>query len=171
MRSLLFIRYSALTLALMSSAALADTRIEINAGRSFTDSYGTNTAWVESIWNEHPFGGGRFTWAPIASLGFIEGRHLSRYDGRMSDDVWLGAGGLRLRYGNSDDWYHHLFWSSQIAFQGGRTMALSSGGEFVNSIGWSGTYWTFQIRHASNGGFKGENRGETMALVGITYDP
>jgi len=54
--------------------------------------------------------------------------------------------------------------------QTGRTMALSSVGEFVNTVGWQGKYLSFQIRHISNGGTHGPNRGETMALVGVGFD-
>jgi len=164
---------SAVALALMgaSAATPADPRIEINGGRSYSDSYWTNTAWIEGIWDEHAFGNSRYSWAPAVSLGFIDGRNVSKYGNAVSDDVWLLGGGVRLRYGGSDDWYHHLFWTSEIVAQSGRTLALSSGGEFANAIGWTTDHWTFQIRHVSNAGIKGSNRGETMALVGFAFNP
>lgn len=171
MRSTLLRSAAALALIGVSVSALADPRIEINGGRSYSDSYWTNTAWIEDIWGEHAFGNSQFSWAPAASLGFINGRNVSKYGNKVSDDVWLGAGGVRLRYGAPGEWYHHLFWTSEIAVQAGRTLALSSGGEFVNSVGWTGEHWTFQIRHASNAGIKGSNRGETMALVGFAFNP
>lgn len=171
MRSLLLRSAAALALAGLSASALADPRIEINGGRSYSDGYWTNTAWIESIWGEHAFGSSQFSWAPAASLGFVDGRNVSKYGNAVSDDVWLLGGGVRLRYGAAGDWYHHLFWTSEVAVQAGRTLALSSGGEFVNSVGWAGDHWTFQIRHASNAGIKGSNRGETMALVGFAFNP
>lgn len=160
---------AALVLIGLSASAFADTRIEINGGRSYSDGYWTNTAWVEGIWGEHNFGNSQFTWAPAAGLGFVNGRDISKYGNKVDDDVWLLAGGVRLRYGGEGEWYHHLFWTSQIAAQSGRTLALSSGGEFVNAVGWSGDHWQFQVRHVSNAGIKGSNRGETMALVGFAF--
>lgn len=164
---------SAVALALLgvSATTLADPRIEINGGRSYSDSYWTNTAWIEGIWSEHAFGSSQYSWSPAVSLGFINGRNVTKYGNAVSDDVWLLGGGVRMRYGNSNDWYHHLFWTSELAAQGGRTLALSSGGEFVNSIGWTNDHWTFQIRHVSNAGIEGSNRGETMALVGVAFNP
>ncbi|AIF46423.1 hypothetical protein [Dyella japonica] len=171
MRSLLLRSAAALALIGASAAAMADPRIEINGGRSYSDGHWTNTAWIEGIWGEHTFGHSEFSWAPAASLGFVNGRHVARYGNAVSDDVWLLGGGVRLRYGGADDWYHHLFWTSEIAAQAGRTQELSSAGEFVNSVGWTGEHWTFQIRHASNAGIKGPNRGETMALIGFAFNP
>ncbi|WP_267225631.1 acyloxyacyl hydrolase [Dyella silvae] len=161
----------ALALLGLSASALAGTRIEVAGGRSDSDGYWTNTAWLEATFSERVIGHSRFTWAPDASLGFINGRHVARYGATVADDVWLLAGGVRFHYGESSDWYHHLFWTAQIAIQAGRTMALSSGGEFVNSVGWQGHHWSFQIRHISNAGIKDPNRGETMALVGVAFDP
>jgi hypothetical protein len=160
----------ALALAGLSLPAAADTRIEIEGGRGYSDSYGTNVGFVEVVSDEHPFSGSRFSWAPDASVGFIDGRNVAKYGDAVSDDVWLLAGGVRLRYGGGNDWCHHLFWTAQLAVQGGRTLALSSGGEFVNSIGWQGDRWSFQMRHVSNAGIKGSNRGETMALVGLAFN-
>jgi hypothetical protein len=162
---------SALGLALIGcSAAMADTRIEVDGGRSWTDSYGTKTAWLEAVFNDHSIGSTRITWAPDVSLGYIGGRHAMRYGHGLTDDIWLLAGGVRFHCGTQSDWYHHLFWTTQVAAQAGRSIALSSGGEFVNSLGWQGEHWSFQIRHASNGGFEGPNRGETMALVGVAFN-
>jgi hypothetical protein len=162
---------AALTLLGLSGAALADTRLEINGGSSYSDGYWTSTAWAEAIFGEHSIGNSRFTWSPDASLGYIDGRNVKRYGDAVSDDVWLLAGGARFHYGSNGDWYHHLYWTAQVAAQAGRTLALSSGGEFVNSVGWQAEHWSFQIRHVSNGGLKGSNRGETMALVGVAFNP
>ncbi len=162
---------AALALLGLSSAALADPRIEINGGGSYSDGYWTSTAWAEAIFGDHGIGNGRFTWSPDFSLGYIDGREIKRYGDAVSDDIWLLAGGVRFHYGISGDWYHHLFWTTQVAAQAGRTLALSSGGEFVNSIGWQANHWSFQVRHVSNAGIKGSNRGETMALVGVAFNP
>lgn len=153
-----------------SASALADTRIELEGGRSYSDGYYTNVAFVEGVFNEYSIGNSRFSWAPDVSVGYIDGRHVARYGSVVSDHVWLAAGGARFRMGTVNDWYHHLFWTFQVAAQTGRTLALSSAGEFVNSVGWQGDHWSFQIRHISNAGLDGSNRGETMALVGLAFN-
>ena len=168
-----FLSALALALAGATSAAAAATHLELQGGRSYMDSHGTNAAFVEATFDANPIGSSRFTWAPDVSVGWIGGRNLSRYQGNRyetGDDVWLVAGGARLRYGRDSDWYHGFFYSLQGAVQTGRTMALSSVGEFVNTVGWQGKYLSFQIRHISNGGTHGPNRGETMALVGVGFD-
>ena len=168
-----FLGALALALAATASVATAATRLEVQGGRSYTDSHGANAAFVEAVFDEHAIGSSRFTWAPDVSVGWIGGRNLSRYKGNRyetGDDVWLVAGGARFRYGTDSDWYHGFFYSLQGAAQKGRTMALSSTGEFVNTVGWQGKYLSFQIRHISNGGTHGPNRGETMALVGVGFD-
>ncbi len=170
MRLPLFRSAAALALMGISIAATAGTRIDIEGGRSYLDSHGTNAGFVEAVFDEHRIGDSAFSWAPDASLGFINGRHLARYGNKVTDDVWLLAGGARFRVGNEGDWYHHLYWTAQVAAQAGRTLALSSGGEFVNSVGWQGDRWSFQVRHVSNAGIKGSNRGETMALVGLAFN-
>ena len=168
-----FLSVLSLALAGASSVSAAATRLEIQGGRSYMDSHGTQAAFVEAVFDAHPIGSTRFTWAPDVSAGWIGGRDLRRYDGNRyetRDNVWLVAGGARFRYGSEADWYHGFFYSLQGAVQKGRTMALSSVGEFVNTVGWQGKYLSFQVRHISNGGTHGPNRGETMALVGVGFD-
>ncbi|MHA6205758.1 lipid A 3-O-deacylase [Dyella soli] len=161
---------AALALIGVAAPAMAATRIELEAGPSDSDGYLTTAVFVEGVFNEHRFGNSRFSWAPDVSAGYIDGRNVNRYGTAVSDNIWLLAGGARLRMGGADDWYHHWFWTFQLAAQKGRTLALSSAGEFVNSIGWQGDRWTFQLRHISNAGLDGSNRGETMALVGWAFD-
>jgi Lipid A 3-O-deacylase (PagL) len=160
---------AALALIAIAAPAIAATRIEVEAGPSDSDGYVTVAAFVEGVFNERRIGSTRFSWAPDFSVGYIDGRNIARYGSSYSDDIWLAAGGVRLRMGSEGNWYHHLFWTAQIAAQTGRTLALSSAGEFVNSIGWQGDRWTFQFRHISNAGLDGPNRGETIALVGWSF--
>lgn len=137
------------------------------------DSYGTNTAFVEVVLDEHRIGNSNFSWSPDVSLGWINGRSVERFRYRhFSTDnaIWLVAGGARLHYGAPGDWYHHLYYSLQGALLSGRSQALSSTGQFANTVGWQGQRWSFQIRHLSNGGLHDPNRGETMALVGLAFD-
>ncbi len=162
----------AVALAACSFPAAA-AHLELQGGRSYMDSHATNAAFVEGVFDEHRIGNSRFSWSPDVSLGWIGGRDVARYRAsRYSthDDVWLLAGGARLHYGDSGDWYHPLFVSFQPAVQTGRTQALSSGYEFVSSLGWQGRHVSIQIRHVSNGGLHKPNRGETMALLGVGFD-
>jgi hypothetical protein len=151
----------------------AATHLEVQAGRSYMDSYATNTVFVEGVFNEHRIGNSRFSWSPDVSLGWINGRDVARY--RYSsytthDDVRLLAVGARFHYGDAGDWYRPLFFSIQPAAQSGRTQALSSGYEFVSTLGWQGQHVSLQIRHVSNAGLHDPNRGETMALAGLGFD-
>jgi hypothetical protein len=162
----------ALSLSSLTFPATA-THLEIQGGRSYMDSYATNTAFVESVFDEHRIGDSRFSWSPDISLGWINGREVARYRNSQyttHDDVWLLAGGARFRFGDEGNWYRRLFLSFQPALQTGRTQALSSAYEFVSTLGWQGRRFSVQIRHVSNAGLHNPNRGETMALVGIGFD-
>jgi hypothetical protein len=173
MRSSTFVR-SAVALALLGIALpAAAARLEIQGGRSYMDSYGTNVGFGELILNDSQLGHSNFTWAGDFSLGYINGRNLARYRGTKfgtTDDVKLAAGGVRFQYGSDDDWYHGFFWAPQVAVLSGKTIALSSTGEFVNTIGYEFKHWSLQVRHISNGGIHDPNRGETMALVGLAFN-
>lgn len=164
---------AALSLAAAVPAA-AETRLEVQGGRSYMDSYGTNAFFVESIFDARPMGQSRFTWSPDVSIGYIKGRDTDRYSDShpgVTSNVWIGAAGARLHYGSAGDWYQPFFFSFQLAgTAGGRTQALSSGYEFVSTLGWQYKNVSFQVRHISNGSFQEPNRGETMALVGIGFD-
>lgn len=166
------------TLAAISLAAVAApaaaTHIEVQGGRSYMDSYGTPAFFIESVFDPHTIGQSRFTWSPDVSIGYIKGRDIGRFRDShpgVRNNVWIGAAGARFHYGNDGDWYQPLFFSFQVAgAAGGHTQALSSGYEFVSTLGYQFKNVSFQIRHISNGSFKEPNRGETMALVGIGFD-
>lgn len=165
----------AAVLGLIALPALADdsTRLEFQGGRSYMDSRGTNVAFVEAILPEANIGSSRFTWAPDFSLGWIDGRDVAKfrdYKYGTDSDVWVLAGGARFRYGSQGDWYHHLFFSFQGAGQVGRTEALSTHYEFVSTLGWQWKALSLQVRHISNGGTGGANRGETMGLIGLGFN-
>lgn len=173
MRSSTFVR-SAVALALLGIALpAAAARLEIQGGRSYMDSYGTNVGFVELTLDDRQLGHSNFTWTGDFSLGYINGRDVARYRHaryNTSDDVKLAAGGVRIQYGDDDDWYHGFFWAPQVAVLSGKTTALSSGGEFVNTVGYQFKHWSLQIRHISNAGIHDPNRGETMALVGLAFN-
>ncbi|MEO7072947.1 MAG: acyloxyacyl hydrolase [Rhodanobacter sp.] len=136
------------------------------------DAYPTNAAFAVAVFASRRIGDSHFSWAPDVSAGWINGRNLVRYDGSgysTRDDVWLVAAGARIQYGEHADG-HGVFLSVQPALQSGRTLALSGGFEFVSTLGWQGRHLSVQIRHVSNAGIEGPNRGETMALVGVGFD-
>jgi Lipid A 3-O-deacylase (PagL) len=155
------------------SSPAAAAHLEIQVGRSYMDSFASNTVFVESLFDDHAIGSSRFTWAPDVSLGWINGRDLEHYrysNPSTNEDAWILAGGVRFHYGDADSWYRRLFFSFQPALQSAHTQALSSPYEFVSTLGWQGQRFSVQIRHISNGDLREPNRGETMALVGVGFD-
>ncbi|RCS28712.1 lipid A 3-O-deacylase [Rhodanobacter denitrificans] len=163
---------STIILALATAALpAAATRFEVQAGRSYMDSHGTNAAFVEAVFAPQPLGQTRFTWSPDVSLGWIDGRHVatdSRYTTR--DSVALLAAGARFHLGGTGDWYQPLFFSEQLAATNHVTYALSSHYQFVSTLGWQAKHFSVAIRHVSNGSLHRPNAGETMALVGVAFD-
>ena len=160
-------------LALPAVPATA-AHLELQGGRSYMDSYAANTVFVEGVFDAHRIGNSRFSWSPDASLGWIDGRDITRFnDARYTtrDQVWVLAGGLRVHYGEDGDWYRPLFFSFQPALHTGRTQALSTPYEFVSTLGWQGRRFSVQVRHVSNGNLHHPNRGETMAVVGVAFNP
>lgn len=166
---------SALALSLLAAVlpATAATRLELQAGRSYMDSHGANTGFVEAVFAPQPLGHTRFTWSPDVSLGWIDGRAVPRYDySRYTtrNAVALVAGGARFHRGDAGDWYQPLFFSFQVAAANHTTQALSSHYQFVSTLGWQAKHFSVAIRHISNGSLQAPNRGETMALVGLAFD-
>jgi hypothetical protein len=165
---------AAVSLTAVALPAAADTHVEVQGGRSYMDSHGTNVFFIESVFAANPIGQSRFTWSPDVSIGYIKGRDIARYadySPGTTNNVWVGALGARLHYGTESDWYQPLFFSFQVAgTAGGHTQALSSSYQFVSTLGWQMRNVSFQIRHISNGSFHEPNRGETMALVGLGFD-
>ncbi len=163
----------AAVLALIALPALshAATRVEVQAGRSYMDSHGANTAFVEAVFAPHTIGDGRYTWSPDVSAGWIDGRDLSRrYSRSTRPSVALVAAGARLRSSDEHAWYHPLFFSFQLAGTNRTSQALSSHYQFVSTLGLQFKHVSVGIRHISNGGLHDPNTGETMALVGVGFD-
>lgn len=157
---------------LLAASPAAAARLNLEFGRSYMDSTGTTAAFVDVVFDQRRIGDSRFGWSPDVSIGWIDGRNIKRYDCcrySTNESAWLIAGGIRLHYGGATDWYRPLFFSFQPALNSGRTQALSSAYEFVSTIGWQGRHANFQIRHVSNGALHKPNRGETMALMGLTF--
>ncbi|AGG89175.1 MULTISPECIES: acyloxyacyl hydrolase [Rhodanobacteraceae] len=158
---------------LLSGSVFAQTHLEVQGGRSYMDSHGTNSFFIESVFPSFPLGETRFTLSPDVSIGYLRGRDIGRYrtmSPGVTKNVWIGAAGARLHYGSEGDWYRPLFFSFQVAGTRGRTEALSSAYQFVSTLGWQWKHFSLQIRHISNGGLHEPNRGETMGLVGFGFD-
>jgi hypothetical protein len=49
------------------------------------------------------------------------------------------------------------------------TSGLSGPLEFASTFGWQGKHFSLQLRHISNAGLHEPNRGETMALAGLSF--
>jgi hypothetical protein len=165
---------AALSLAAVAAPAVAQTHLEVQGGRSYMDSHGTDAFFLEAVLDPHAMGQSRFTWSPDFSIGYIKGRDVGEYRDShpgVTSNVWVGAAGARFHYGSEGDWYRPFFFSFQLAgTAGGHTQALSSSYEFVSTLGWQYKNVSLQLRHISNGSFKEPNRGETMALIGIGFD-
>lgn len=163
---------AALGLVAVAVPASAATRVEVQAGRSYMDSYGSNAAFVEAVFAPRTLAQTRYSWSPDVSLGWIDGRDLSRYDYNRyptRQSVALLAAGVRVHRGAAGDWYQPLFVSFQLAATNHATQALSGHYQFVSTLGWQAKHFSVAIRHVSNGGLNGPNRGETMALVGVAF--
>lgn len=164
---------AALPLLLLPLLSQAATHVEVQAGRSYMDSHGSNTAFVEAVFAPRPIGNSRFAWSPDLSAGWIDGRDLAKYrDGRYDtrSSVALLAAGARFRTTDESAWYHPFFFSFQLAGTNHTTQALSSHYQFVSTLGLQWSHLSLALRHISNGGLHDPNRGETMALVGIGFD-
>lgn len=164
---------TATCVALAACPASAAAKLNLEVGRSYMDSYGTNAAFVEAVFDQRRIGDSRFNWSPDVLIGWIEGRDIGRFRPMRystEDSAWLVAAGARFQYGDADNWYRSLFFSFQPALQSARTQALSSSYEFVSTLGWQGRRFNIQLRHISNGSMHEPNRGETMVLVGASFD-
>ncbi len=167
-------RHLAVTLALvLLTLPVHATKLQVQMGRSYMDTYATNALFVEGVFDARRIGDSRWSWSPDVSVGWINGRDVPRFrDDRFTtgDTVWLLAAGARLQHGGADNAGRGLFLSFQPAVTHGRTQALSSNYEFVSTLGWQGRLFSLQIRHVSNARLREPNRGETIALIGVGFD-
>jgi hypothetical protein len=157
---------------LVTRASTAETRIEIQGGPSYMDNNSAAAIFVEAMGGGRGIGLSDMSLQPVASLGWIDGRNVARYDGTRYSaqrDTEVIAGGARLHAGGQQAWYRRLFFGFELAYNQQATRALSSHYEFMSSLGWQGKRFSFQLRHISNGGIHDPNRGETMALVGMGF--
>lgn len=159
---------------LLPLGAGAAPLLDLQVGASFMGHHATPAVFLESVLDEHPLGSSDFTWAPDLSIGWIDGRNIRGPIERgytPRDTVWLAAAGVRLRVRDPGSRWRSWFLSFQPAATAGRTVALSSGYQFVSSFGWQGERMSVRLRHVSNGGLHEPNRGETMLLLGVALAP
>lgn len=155
----------------LSTTGVHATQFELEGGRSTTDRASTPAIFLERTGEARGMGAGAFSWSSDVSVGWIKGRNgPSNHEGLSArHDVALLAAGARLQYALPGAKSGSLFFSFQPALTSGRTPSLSSGYEFVSTLGWQGERFSFQVRHISNGGLHEPNHGETMALVGLRF--
>ncbi|MFC0356439.1 lipid A 3-O-deacylase [Pseudofulvimonas gallinarii] len=157
-----FLLFPTLALAAGFAPLPADARdIVASAGASTTSThdYVTGTLFVDGHGARRR--AGRFTWQPMLSAGWIDGRDRPR----LENDAFVVAAGTRLV-----DWWRRAFVSFQFGISHDTNDALSSHGQFLSSIGWEGDRVVYTLRHISNGKvFPGPNLGETMLLVGLRF--
>lgn len=141
------------------SALARDVVVSAGATNTSTHDYVTGTVFVDGHGERRQ--AGRFTWQPMLSAGWIDGRDREG----LEDDAFVLAAGARLV-----DWWRRAFVSFQLGYAHDTTDALSSHGQFLSSIGWEGERVVYTLRHISNGKvFSGPNLGETMLLVGLRF--
>ncbi|PZQ19857.1 MAG: lipid A 3-O-deacylase [Rhodanobacter denitrificans] len=141
-------------------AAAVDTTLYAGSSVTASDRYWSPAFYVDVAGERRQTG--RFTWRPVASLGWVGARDERP---QLDRDVVVAAAGVSLV-----DWWKRAFFSFQFGYANRTTEALSSHGQFISSLGWQGDRVALMVRHISNGNvFGGRNLGETMFMVGVTF--
>jgi len=123
-----------------------------------------STVWVQGRWVERSMSP-RVSVEPVASIGFVEKRSKPG----STENVWLAGGGVRWHWTSSDGVRWPVFVETQILGAHGRTDALSGPLQFGTALGWSHGSLEVMVRHLSNAGLRGPNRGENQVLVGWRF--
>lgn len=103
-------------------------------------------------------GSQRYPWE--VSIGHLRARDAG--SAAPSSTTTLVAFSRRLMW---RDWYL----SSGIALVDADNEILSGYAQFITGLGWRGAHLTVNVRHISNAGTRGRNRGETMFFVGYAW--
>jgi hypothetical protein len=136
---------------MIPTAALARTE----AGLGFFDE----------VEGEHSFGGvlSFLTDEPHpweVAVGYI----AERADFASDEDVFWVAGSRRFVFRR---WFASA--GVALATAGDDNEILSGTFQFYTGLGWQGENWTFSVRHLSNAGIDGRNRGETFLVVAYAF--
>ena len=100
----------------------------------------------------------RFPWE--CSIGHVADRDET--SDAPSPTTTFIAVGRRINWRN---W----FLSTGIALVDADNEVLSGYGQFITGLGWRGRHLTVNVRHISNAGTTGRNRGETFLLLGYAW--
>lgn len=158
----------AVGLALGAGAFLATAdSVEIQVGASHSAQVGASgVVWAQNVgWSEPLEWAPRWRHEPVGTLAHVGGRTEVGY----GDGVWLVGIGERLRWQGAEGGVSPWFVEGQLLLAKGRTSALSGPLQFATAAGWTQGGWLLLVRHVSNAGIQGENRGETMLLVGRSF--
>lgn len=137
--------------------------VSVVAGRSTTTDHRWTTSAFVNIGADKIHTWHSLHFQPVATVGWIKGRRMSREN--LNHNVYVAGAGLRLV-----NWWHGAFASFQVGAASAHTDALSSTGQFISSLGWQGQHWVVMLRHISNGNlFGGKNLGETMLMAGVRF--
>lgn len=157
---------AALAALLVSPVAAHAADYSLNGGPSVTGHH----HWTSALFAERLGAPLRWQGLDVASdfgLGFVRARGTT--EDRLNHDVWIGFGGVRASLPETGLW-RHLYLGFGVGVTHGKTNALSSSGEFVDTLGWQEAHWDVMIRHISNGHLStGPNVGETMLLAGVQF--
>ncbi len=122
------------------------------------------TAWVQGRWDARQLSP-RVSVEPVISLGFVG----KRDEPGSRENVWLAGGGVRWHWTPTHGQRWPLFVETQVLGAHGRTDALSGPVQFGTGLGWAGERLEIMVRHLSNAGLKGPNRGENQLVVGWRF--
>ena len=165
-RRLSLVARGALAVLLASPIAAQGADYALNGGPSETG----HQHWTTALFAERI--GAPLRWQGLGvsgdfGLGFVRARGTPA--DRLNHSVWIGFGGVRASLPDTGVW-RHVFLGFGVGLTHGKTNALSSTGEFVDTLGWQDGHWDAMIRHISNGHLStGPNVGETMLLVGVRF--
>lgn len=142
-----------LLLVALLASPLASARTE--AGLGFFDEVEGEHSWggVMSFLTDEPH-----PWE--IAVGYI----ADRDDFATAEEVFWIAGSRRFVF-------HRWFASAGLAATTAdeRNEILSGTWQFYTGFGWQGERWTFSLRHLSNAGLKGRNRGETFLVAAYAF--
>ena len=158
----------AVGLALGAGAFLATAdSVEIQVGASHSaGAQASRVVWAENVgWADTYDRAPHWRHEPVGSLAYLGDRSEAGY----GNGVWLVGVGERLRWQTEEGMASPWFVEGQVLLALGRTRAVSGPIQFGTAVGWTQGRWVALVRHVSNAGLQGENRGETMLLLGRSF--
>lgn len=137
----------------------------LQAGMTHQATVGSaSTVWIQGRGDLKPVSA-RVSIEPVVSLGFVQDRN----EPGSQENVWLAGGGVRWHWTPHQSASWPVFVETQVLGAHGRTDALSGPVQFGTALGWSGKRVEVLVRHLSNAGLRGPNRGENQIVVGWRF--